>query len=148
MSLKNHIITEMAVSLKEYKKRVDGLRFQLVENWCLLEYCRLYDPSNININHWKTELKACINNLKYLNIKSHTNKQKVLTKALIEDYDYDDVDMIFRIIEDKFGIEGIVNQVQIINICKNFTKAIKEIIYIISIDGLSTEKYLQQWSQI
>ena len=50
MNLKNHIITEMAVPLKEYKKRLDGLRFQLVENWCLLEYCRLYDPSNANIN--------------------------------------------------------------------------------------------------
>ena len=56
--------------------------------------------------------------------------------------------MIFRIIEDKFADEGIIDRGQIINVCKNFTKAIKEIIYIISIDGLSTEKYLQQWNQI
>ena len=29
------IINEMAVPLKTYRARVDGLRFQLVENWCL-----------------------------------------------------------------------------------------------------------------
>ena len=29
------LITEMAVPLKDYKHRVDGLRLQLVENWCL-----------------------------------------------------------------------------------------------------------------
>ena len=29
------VMNEMAVPLKIYRARVDGLRFQLVENWCL-----------------------------------------------------------------------------------------------------------------
>ena len=28
-------LNEIVVSIKNYKKRVDSLRFQLVENWCL-----------------------------------------------------------------------------------------------------------------
>ena len=33
------ILNEMAVPLKSYKARVDGLRFQMVENWCLCKFC-------------------------------------------------------------------------------------------------------------
>ena len=32
------VMNEMAVPLKIYRARVDGLRFQLVENWCLCKW--------------------------------------------------------------------------------------------------------------
>ena len=38
------MIVEMAVSLKDYRKRVDGLRFQIVENWCLCKWCLVFNP--------------------------------------------------------------------------------------------------------
>ena len=63
------MITEMAVPLKKYKVRVDGLRFHLVRNWCLCRYCYLFDRSNTCFGHWIDELKAVIENLKFLNIK-------------------------------------------------------------------------------
>ena len=64
------VINEMAVPLKDYRARVDGLRFQLVENWCLCKWCQLFNPECENFAHWVTELKACIDNLKFLDIKN------------------------------------------------------------------------------
>lgn len=37
------MINEMAVPLKTYRARVDDLRFQLVENWCLCKWCQLFN---------------------------------------------------------------------------------------------------------
>ena len=49
------VINEMAVPLKDYRARVDGLRFQLVENWCLCKWCQLFNPECENFAHWVTE---------------------------------------------------------------------------------------------
>lgn len=38
-------INEKSVPLRVYKERVDGLRFKLVENWCLCKWCQLFNPS-------------------------------------------------------------------------------------------------------
>lgn len=77
-SLNETIITEMAVPLKDYKQRVDGLRFCLVENWCLCKWCQLYNHECENFAHWVTELKICIDNLKLLNIKKVLIKGELL----------------------------------------------------------------------
>ena len=55
------LITEMALPLKAYKVSVDGLCFQLVGNWCLCKWCRLFNPECENFTHWIIELKTCIN---------------------------------------------------------------------------------------
>ena len=80
------MINEMAVPLKAYKTRVDGLRFQLVENWCLCRYCQLFNPECENFAHWIKELKACIDNLKFIDIKNGIDKRRTLTRMLIRDY--------------------------------------------------------------
>ena len=96
------MINEMAVPLKTYTARVDGLRFQLVENWCLCKWCQLFNPECEKFAHWVTELKVCIDNLKFLDIKNNIDKRKTLIKMLVKDYDYDDANMIERIIRGKF----------------------------------------------
>ena len=68
----------MAVALKTYIARVNGLRFQLVENWCLCKWCQLFNPECENFAHWITELKACIDNLKFVDIKNGIDKYKLL----------------------------------------------------------------------
>ena len=45
-------LNEMAVPSKTYKARVDNLRLQLVENWCLCRYCQLFNPNSEYFNHW------------------------------------------------------------------------------------------------
>ena len=138
------LITEMAVPLKKYKERVDGLRFQLVENWCLCKYCQLYDKTSNNFNHWLSELKACINNLKLLDIKGTADKRKTLIRMLVDDYDYNKVNMILRIIADKFNGENINNEKQRIAVSKSFSDNIETLIDVISIDSITTDAYLKE----
>lgn len=136
------LITEMAVPLKDYKHRVDGLRLQLVENWCLCKYCQLFDLNNQNFAHWITELRVCINNLKFLDIKNGIDKRRVLQKMLVEDYDYDETNMIMRIIEDKFNGENINDNSQKAKVCAEFADNINGLIDVIAINSISTVTYI------
>lgn len=43
ISKKKRELFEMTIPLKQYRVNVDGLRFQIVENWCLCCYCSLID---------------------------------------------------------------------------------------------------------
>lgn len=138
------VLNEMSVPLKNYKSRVDGLRFQMVENWCLCKYCTLFDKDNINFSHWLSELKACINNLKYLEIKKGIDKRKTLINMLVRDYDYDKPNMIYRIINDKFNKEEIKEDTQKVKVSCEFADGINELINVISFDHLSTSQYLEK----
>ena len=137
------VMNEMAVPLKIYRARVDGLRFQLVENWCLCKYCQLFNPECENFAHWLKELKACINNLKFLDIKNGIDKRRTLTLMLIDDYDYDKTNMIVRIINDKFDSENIYNNIQRARVASAFADGIQNLIEVISVDTISTNSYIQ-----
>lgn len=141
------MINEMAVPLKTYKARVDGLRFQLVENWCLCKWCQLFSPECENFAHWINELKACINNLKFLDINSGIDKRRTLIRMLIKDYDYDETNMIVRIINDKFDIEKITDGSQRARVAADFADGIQSLIEVISIDTISTNSYIQDTFQ-
>lgn len=137
------MINEMAVPLKTYRERVDGLRFQLVENWCLCKWCQNFNPECENFAYWVAELKTCINNLKFLDIKNGVDKRKTLTKMLVVDYDYNDTNMIERIIRGKFVLENITNNIQKVQVCTAFADNISGLIDTISIDAIDTDEYIQ-----
>lgn len=134
----------MAISLKAYKNRVDEFRFQLVENWCLCKYCQLFKPDCENFAYWIKELKNCIDNLKFLDINNGIDKRKILAKMLINDYDYNNPNMIERIIRDKFVIEDISNNDQKVRVCIEFADHINELINAISLDAIDTGEYIQK----
>lgn len=144
----NYMINEMSISLKNYKQKVDGLRFQLVENWCLCKWCQIFNQENINFNHWIIELKACINHLKLINIKNGIDKKRTLIRMLINDYDYNQNNMIVRIIKDKFDLENINNSSQIETVASAFANEINNIIKVISDDAVSTNLYIQKTFRI
>lgn len=137
------IINEMAVPLKIYKSRVDGLRFQLVENWCLCKWCQLFNPECENFAHWITELKACINNLKFLDIKNGIDKRKTLINMLVSDYDYDNANMIERIVRGKFARENVNDIHQKLCVCSEFADNINALIDAISTDSIDTDDYIR-----
>lgn len=126
----------MAVSLKAYKSRIDEFRFQLVENWCLCKYCQLFNQDCENFDYWIKDLKNCIDNLKFLDIKNSIDKRKILTQMLINDYDYDSADMIERIIRGECGKN------QKIRICKEFADNINSLIDAISSNEIDSGKYI------
>ena len=38
--LQRYLITEMAITLKDYRKNVEALMQQILENWCLIRYSK------------------------------------------------------------------------------------------------------------
>lgn len=138
------IVTEMAVSRKDYLARVDGLRCPLIENWCLCKWCQLYDPKNQNFGHWITELRVCIKNLKDLDIKNGIDKRKTLIGSLIETYDYNDPSMIVRVIIDKFDLENINSASQRKTVATEFANSIYDLIDMMSDDSVGTISYIQK----
>ena len=119
------------------------MRFCLVESWCLCKYCQTYDPDNAKHSQWIAELRTIINDIKTLNIE-RGDKVRVLTKMLIDDYDYDKVNMIWRIVEDRFCIEKIANPNQALAVCKSFADGIDELVEILEDDHIATDTYLKQ----
>ena len=137
------MLDEMAIPLSAYRQKVDGLRFQLVENWCLCKWCQLFNPECENFAHWIVELRACINNLKLVDIKNGIDKRRILTKMLIDDYDYDETNMIIRIVNDKFDLENINNNTQRARVASAFADNIQNLIEVISVDTIGTNSYIQ-----
>lgn len=137
------VINEMAVPLKAYRSRVDGLRFQLVENWCLCKWCQLFDPECESFSHWITELKACIDNLKFLDIKNGVDKRRTLMRMLVADYDYNNANMIERIVRGKFVRENITDNKQKVQVCILFADGIIDLIDAISMETIDSDEYIQ-----
>lgn len=139
-SLKNKI----TVPLKVYQARVDELRFQLVENWCLCRYFQLFNSENENFAHWILELKACIDNLKILDIKGGIDKRRILVRMLVNGYDYNNANMIERIVRGKFARNKINDNNQKVLICTEFADNINGLIDVISMDAIDSDEYIQK----
>lgn len=75
-------IFEMAYSRSKYQDTIIDLTSQLVENWCLIRHCTLYDKHNINKNHWKYELRAYILKLNGMLVK--VDKKRATEEVLIK----------------------------------------------------------------
>jgi len=129
------MMNEMAMPLKVYIRKIDFCMHELVENWCLCKWCQLFDPENINFNHWRKELRAFINQLKDPVIKNNIDKKKHLQKWLVEYYELDNKTMVYRLIKDKFADEHIVNQKQTIDVAQAFAKCIDSLITLIADDS-------------
>lgn len=141
--LEGDMITEMALPLKEFKRRVDGLRFQLIENWCLCEYCHLYDQSNDNFGHWVSEFNACARNLQDFEIKGGINKRKTIAKMLIDDYDYNQERKILFIIREKFNAENLRDMSRRNEIATKFVNSLNGLIDVLSDTQTSIDDYVQ-----
>ena len=73
-------------------------------------------------------------NLQKLHIKSKCSKHKVINSILIDEFDFNDPDQIYSIIEDKFFIEGVDNESIIYEASEEFAKSVHDLIDAISAD--------------
>ena len=122
------IVNGIAVPLKTFRQRVDGLRFQLIEDWCLLKYCQLYSPNNVNLTHWSSEFIACADYIRGSEIKRFMNKQTTINKMLVIDYDYNQSRKILPIIRDKFDLEKIHDNAKREAVALEFSNSINSLI--------------------
>ena len=136
-------INEMAVDIKVYKKRLESLQYQIIENWCLCMYCKLYDQQNFNFNHWRKEFRAAIDNIKRLNLRKG-DKRKHTIQILIKDGDLIDPHSVYMSAREKFDIEGITDEKIQMNISDLFSKNIQGIIDLIVDDYIKVNEYTQK----
>ena len=144
------VLSEMAEPLKKYVKRIESIRFQLAENWCLCKYCQLYSKDNPNFAHWITELRPCIQYLKFVDINNGIDKKKTLQRILVGQYDFivgqydfNNADMIRRIIEDKFSDENITDPNIISTVSNELANSIDVLIEAISNNNITINNYVQ-----
>ena len=100
--MKKIVLTEE--ELKEVVR--DATQQVLME---MAEPCQLYSQDNRDFAHWITELRPCIQYLKFVDINNGIDKKKTLQRILVGQYDFNNADMIRRIIEDKFSDENITD---------------------------------------
>lgn len=112
-------IFEMAYDRKEIKKRVEGLVNQIIENWCLIKYCSLYDNNNTNKYHWKQELKAHLYDIYEMKIKGGNAKTKynLISEIIYDKKEITTSSKISSIIRIKFRKENIVIDNDICDLC-------------------------------
>lgn len=105
------LITEYAIKRKEFKYNFWNLLEQIIQNWCLVRYCRIIDSDyNDCLNHWKGELIALMAKIARSDLKgnnSYESRLKALSEV-VEDYEItQNKDVIKDIITEKFVSEGI-----------------------------------------
>ncbi len=139
------LITEMAYSRKDYLNRVDDLFSRIAVNWCLINYCKLYNPNNYNYKHWKTEFSADIKKIQKMKAKQNDSKEtrtKYITQSWIENAEYNDPKVIIYIIEDELvNKENIPSSIVPI-LVNNLVGEMKSIIGICVGGKIELERYL------
>lgn len=123
-------IFEMAYDRKEIKKRVEGLINQIIENWCLIKYCSLYDNNNIYKHHWKQELKAHLYNIYEMTLKGGNAKTKynLISEIIYDKREITTSSKISSIIRIKFRTENISIYNDICDLCIDNLNYIIELI--------------------
>lgn len=109
LSSNRPLLSEMELKRKDYKDKIDNLSAQMIENWCLIHYCRISDIDNTSINQWKSELTEDLLTAARYNIKG-TDKWEDKEQAIREvwnDNDYHFPNTIEYVIYNKFHKEGL-----------------------------------------
>ena len=106
-------LNEMAMERKEYITFLKGgILKQLVQNWCLVRYCRLH-PKFVTTcrNHWASELRAIVVEISSYKLckdnKRREKKREATRKIIIDYFEYNDIDTVTRVIHPKFYDENI-----------------------------------------
>lgn len=128
-------LNEMAMPLSLYKDKVADILPQIIENWCLVYYCRISGTHQDLRNHWASELSAAMGKVANMNIKGG-NHAVVRMKALFyiwNLYDYDTSEMVIsNVIWNKFRKENIDTTSEFYSdTISAFLKSTKEIINVL-----------------
>ena len=124
-------IFEMAHSRENYIRTITNLVPQIVQNWCLVKYCNLYDEENYNRLHWSKELMAHLENLRNMKLKKGLNKTRVTKQAMIDYAELNDSNMVSDILGMKWDDENLPEDL-INTISKEFVKNVDKIIDLVS----------------
>ena len=128
--LQNTLVFEMAYSRKELKNSFDDILDQIIENWCLVKYCSLYDVQNINRNHLTNELTAHMYNILKRQLKNggEDAKLQLLKSVTYDKKEYTTASAIKKCIRLKFKKENIQITDELCSACIEDLETILELI--------------------
>ena len=128
--LQNTLVFEMSYSRKELKNSFDCILDQIIENWCLVKYCSLYDTSNINRNYWTNELTAHMYNILKRQLKNggEDAKLQLLKSVAYDQKEYTTAIAIKKCIRLKFKKENIQITDELCSACIEDLETILELI--------------------
>lgn len=124
-------IFEMVYSRQDYLHRIMGLNKQIVENWCLIKYCNLYDEENYNRLHWSKELIAHLENLYDCKLNKSLNKLKTTQYGFFDKAELDDEDVVTKLLYRKWKDEKLPDNVKSV-VAKEFVNAVHYICELVS----------------
>lgn len=102
------LLNEMALPRKNYKKRLDELMPQVLENWCLVHYCTIIGQTQYK-KHWSEELRGHLITVSRLSIKgndSEDSRIKVL-QEIWEENDFNNAKFLNLTVVNKFLNENL-----------------------------------------
>ena len=136
-------INEMAIPLKKFLEKIEGLQYEIVRNWCLCKWCQLFNPGNENFNHWKDGLCTVMNQIKLPMVKNKIDKRKHLHRILLEESEFNDPTMVYATIIGKFEIdEHIEDKHQLTIVARECAVRIDEIVDALANNKGSIESYV------
>ena len=109
------VLNDIVMEINGYTSYLKaGILKQIVQNWCLVRYCRL-EPKFVTTcrNHWVSELRAIaveISSYKLCKDNKRRDKKREVTRKIIIDYfEFDDIETVTSVIHPKFYDENIRN---------------------------------------
>lgn len=109
------VLNDIAMEINDYTSYLKaGILKQLVQNWCLVRYCRLHHKFVTTCrNHWASELRAIaveISSYKLCKDNKRREKKREATRKIIIDYfEYNDIETVELVIHAKFYDANIRN---------------------------------------
>lgn len=135
-------INEMAMNLSKFRNKLIDISYQILQNWCLVKLSDEYSDKSfaINRNHWGSELKAHMNTIVDINIKSG-RKDKTIRSVWIDDLELNDHVEVAKRIRGKFNDEGLQKYVN--KISYECADAADEIVKVLSSSEEEVDSYIQ-----
>ena len=131
-------LNDIAMEINDYTTYLKGgILKQLVQNWCLVRYCRLH-PKFVTTcrNHWASELRTIsveISSYKLCKDNKRREKKREATRKIIIDYfEYNDIETVELVIHAKFYDANIRNYEDGKFIASQFIKELDVIIDMIT----------------
>ena len=86
---------EMALDKAKFQDVVSDHAEQVLQNWCLMEYCLCYRPDLADTyEHWRTELETHLNTIARKHIKG--DRLKWTKQVMIDEEEFDRVENVFN----------------------------------------------------
>lgn len=98
-------VFEMAVDKAKYQTVVTDHAEQVLQNWCLMEYCLCYRHDLARTyEHWRTELETQLNTIARKLVKG--DKFKLTKQVMIDWEEFNNADNVFNACRIKFREEN------------------------------------------